>query len=55
VEAEDTLQDLKDTIDEFFDRYIRGDKSAANFGHYQRVYNALCIAVQKRRKGASTQ
>lgn len=45
----DTLQDLKTTTDEFFDRYIRGDKSAGNFGHYQRVYNALCIAVQKRR------
>jgi hypothetical protein len=49
-EADDTLQDFKDTIDEFFDRYIRGDKSAGNFGHYQRVYNALCIAVQKRRR-----
>ncbi len=45
----DVLQDLTDTIDEFFDRYIRGEKSAANFGHYQRVFNALCIAVQKRR------
>jgi len=46
----DTLEDLQDTIDEFFDRYIRGEKSAGNFGHYQRVYNALCIAVQKRRQ-----
>ena len=55
IEADDSLDDLRDTTDEFFDRYIRGDKSAANFGHYQRVYNALCIAVQKRRKGASTQ
>lgn len=45
----DTAQDFRDTIDEFFDHYIRGDKSAANFGHYQRQYNALCIAVQKRR------
>jgi hypothetical protein len=50
----DTLEDLRETIDEFFDGYIKGDKSAANFAHYQRVYNALCIAVQKRRgKGAN--
>ena len=51
VRLGDDYEDLKDTIDEFFDRYIRGDKSAGNFGHYQRVYNALCIAVQKRREG----
>ena len=49
----DTYQDFKDTIDEFFDHYIRGDKSAGNFGHYQRVYNALCSAVQKRRGGGA--
>jgi len=45
----DTLDDLRDTIDEFFDRYICGEQSAGNFAHYQRAYNALCIAVQKRR------
>ena len=49
LDAEDSLADLRETTDEFFDRYIRGEKSAANFSHYQRVFNALCIAVQKRR------
>lgn len=48
--AGDTLDDFRETIDEFFDRRIRGEHSAANFSLYQRAYNALCIAVQKRRR-----
>lgn len=45
----DTLQDLKETTDIFFDDYIR-EKSAANFGHYQRVYNALGAMLRERRE-----
>jgi hypothetical protein len=51
LKAGDTLDDFTETIDEFFDRRIRGEHSAANFSLYQRAYNALCIAVQKRRRG----
>jgi hypothetical protein len=50
LEAGDTSDDFTETIDEFFDHRIRGEHSAANFSLYQRAYNALCIAVQKRRR-----
>lgn len=50
LKAGDTPDDFKETIDEFFDHRIRGEHSAANFSLYQRSYNALCIAVQKRRR-----
>jgi len=46
----DDLSDLTETVDYFFDKYIRGDLSAANFAHYQRQYNALALAVQKQRE-----
>lgn len=51
LKAGDTLDDFRETVDEFFDHRIRGEHSAANFSLYQRSYNALCIAVQKRRRG----
>ena len=46
----DTFGDFKGTIDYFFDEYIKGDKSAARFGHYQDVYNHLASVVLKRAK-----
>ncbi len=42
----DTLADFTTSTDLFFDGYIR-NKSAANFAHYQRVYNALCEQLIK--------
>lgn len=50
VSKGDTMQDFTDTIDQFFDEYIR-EKSAARFSHFQSVYNELGAEVlQKRRK-----
>jgi len=43
------IHDFKDLVDEFFDHRIRGDKSSANWSLFESNWNALCIAVQKRR------
>lgn len=48
VSKGDTAQDFKDTIDQFFDDYIRS-KSAARFSHFQSVYNELAAEVLEKR------